>query len=260
MSNRFVLPGLLILLTVAVYLPSLGGTFLWDDTIMISLNPAMNSPGGLSKIWTGTGGPDYYPLTLTLLWTEWQGWAENPAGYHAVSVALHAVGVMLLWLLLKRLGVSGAWWGAAIFAIHPVNVETVAWIAETKNTLSLVFYLLALLAYLHFDDRPRAQPYITALALFLLALLSKTSVVMLPCVLLLFAWWLRGRVTRQDLLRSVPFFVLSGTLGAITLLVQKKQVAATAFAGPLSGVWDRILGAGQIFWFYLGKAVFPTRC
>src|ERR1019366_9406782 len=146
---------------------------------------------GLFRIWFTTAPPDYYPLTWTMWWLEWRLWGDNPTGYHVVNVLLHAANAILVWMILQRLKIPGAWLAALVFAIHPVNVATVAWISEQKNTLSMFFYALALL--------------------------GKTAVAMLPVILLGCVWWKRGKVQWKDVVRSLPFFVLSLFLGLVTI-------------------------------------------
>jgi len=245
---------LLFLLVAAAYLPSITGGFIWDDSSLITGNSAVVGVGGLGQIWTGHT-LDYFPLTSTLFWAEWHLWGDDPRWYHLVTIMLHAAAVALLWLVLKRLEVRGAWLGALIFGLHPVCVESVAWISEGKNTLSLVLYAAALLTYIHFERVPQWGTYCLALGLFALALLAKTSVVMLPFVLLLFAWWRRSRITRRDVVRSIPFFLLSVVLGVVTVVFTHNAIVPSLVR--LSGPWDRICLSGEIVWFYLGKALFP---
>src|SRR5579884_4160142 len=180
--------------------------FIWDDPAFVTENPLIQGHNGLSRIWWGTENPDYVPLTLTSFWVEWRLWKNNPAGYHVTNVLLHALSSVLIWQVLKRLRIRGAWLAALIFAIHPVCVESVAWVSERKNTLSMVFYVLSLMVYLKFDDQPRGIWYSLSVGVFLLALLSKVSVMMLPVVILLCALWQRDKITRKDLLRTIPFF------------------------------------------------------
>ena len=254
-------------LSFAVFWPSLRGDFLWDDDVLLTNNVHLRSVEGLKAIWLGQETPDYFPLTLTAFWVQWRLWGMDPLGYHAFNVLLHALCGILVWRVLLRLKIPGAFIGAALFTAHPVAVASVAWIAELKNTLSLFFLLLAALCYLRFDalahcsekpapgSSPRAW-YGGALAAFLLALLSKTSVVMLPPMLLGCAWWLRGKITKADLVRTAPFFLLSLVLGLVTVAFQSGSRATDYYGSDPALV--RILGGGWAVWFYLFKSVAPV--
>ncbi len=193
----------IVALTVLAYWPAFQAGYIWDDDTALTENPQIRSASGLREIWFSTRPYDYFPLTFTTFWLEWRLWGPKPLGYHAVNVALHALGAVLFWRVLLQLRVPGAWTAAALFAVHPVAVGSVAWVAERKNTLSLVFFLASALWYLRFDAARRQaaadarQPgrallkrdYALSLGAFLLALLSKTSVVALPLVLALCEWW-----------------------------------------------------------------------
>ena len=203
----------LVLVTFAAYTPVWHAGFIWDDAHHITDNQIVKASDGLYRTWFTTEPADYYPLTESLWWLEWRLWGDSATGYHMVNVLLHAANAALVWMILQRLKIPGAWLAALVFAIHPVNVATVAWISEQKNTLSMLFYAVAILFYLRFDEENRWRWYGLSLAAFLLALLSKTAVVMLPVVLLGCVWWRRGRVQWKDLLCSIPFFALSLALG-----------------------------------------------
>lgn len=246
---------LIIVLTVVAYIPAMRGGFIWDDDIYITDNPMVKGSDGLYRFWFTTEAPDYYPLTSTLWWLEWRFWGNHATGYHVVNVLLHAANAVLVWLILRRLKIPGAWVAGLVFALHPVNVATVAWISELKNTLSMLFYAGAILLYLRFDEEGRWRWYGFSLAAFLLALLSKTAVVMLPVVLLGCIWWLRGRVRWKDFVHSVPFFVLSLVLGLVSVWVENwtnRQIIVRA-----TGFFSRLAGAGWATWFYLYKALLP---
>src|SRR5580693_9108857 len=211
---RSAFPGLLLALLVAVvYLPALRGDFIWDDDSNITKSAPLRSLRGLWQIWTKPGATQqYYPITHSTFWLDYHVWGLNTFGYHLENVLLHALSAMLLWVILRRLAVPGAWLGAALFALHPVNVETVAWITERKNTLSGVFFMGSMLASVTFWRLDTARPasvagksgaapeshdlwrfYWLALGLYLCALLSKTATIGLPAVILLLIWWKRGR-------------------------------------------------------------------
>ncbi len=266
--------GLLLLVTLVTYLPALDGQFIWDDDGHVTA-PALRSPIGLWRIWTDPRATQqYYPLTHSAFWIEYQLWGVHPVGYHLVNVVLHVLGALLLWRILERLAVPGAWLGAAIFALHPVNVESVAWITELKNTLSGVFYLGALLVYLSFDPPGAPAPvtgrkkevkdardwwlYSGALVLFVCALLSKTVTASLPAALLLINWWKEGRLGwRRHVVPLVPFFVIGATLGLATAWLERHLLGAEG--EDFAFTWmDRGLIAGRALWFYVGKLLWPA--
>lgn len=269
---------LIILAGAFIFGPTLRGGWLWDDNQEVTDNPVLPDPAGLAKIWAGTAGADYFPLKTTVQWFEWRLWGPNPAGYHAVSVALHLLSALLFWRLLRKLGLGAAWIGGLLFVVHPVAVESVAWAAELKNTLSLPFLLLAMIAYVQFDQNDQKGPgpkflnssdefknlgpgpflfYWLSLLCFLLAMLAKSSVVMFPCVILLHAWWKRRRIGGRDLAASAPFFIISLILGAVTLWFQQHRAMHTEPV-VLGGLFSRLAGAGLALTFYLWKSVWPA--
>src|SRR6267142_6447047 len=183
---------LIFLLTFAAYWPVLRGQFIWDDQLLVEKNPLVTHSLSLRSVWFQTD----FPLTVAAFWLQWLCWGKSAAGYHTVNVLLHALNSVLIWRVLTRLNVRGAWLAGAIFAVHPVCAASVAWISELKNTLSLPFFLLSVWWYLRFDESrasssgPRVRLwYGFSLLAFLLALLSKTSTVMLPVILLGCGWW-----------------------------------------------------------------------
>jgi hypothetical protein len=179
----------IFLAVLIVYIPAMSAGYIWDDDQLVTANPSLRTLGGLGEIWAGTKSADYFPLTLTLFWIENHFWGLWSPGYHTVNILFHAVDTILLGCVLVKLRIPGAWLAALIFGVHPVHAESVSWIAEGKNTVSLFFYLLTLLCYFKFERTERWQDYIWALVCFLAALLSKTHMVVLPMVLLLCAWW-----------------------------------------------------------------------
>jgi Flp pilus assembly protein TadD len=173
-----------------------------------------------------------------------------------VNLLLHAAGSVLTWHVLRRLGVPGAWLGGCLFAVHPVTVASVAWIAELKNCLSLPLYAAALLAWLRFDEQGDRRWYVASLAMFALALCAKASTVVLPLLLVILCWWRRGRVGRQDVVRMVPFFLLALAMGLVTLSMQSPRGDVFAESGEDSVV-SRIAASGWVTAFYLWKALVP---
>ena len=226
---------LILALTLACYWPALRGEMVWDDDAHVT-RPEIRSVAGLWQIWANLRATQqYYPLLHSAFWVEHRLWGDATLGYHLANVLLHAAAAGLLVLLLRRLGVPGAWLAGLLFAVHPVCVESVAWISEQKNTLSLVFYLLAALAYLRFD-RDRGRPaagraYAAASMLFVCALLTKTVTATLPAALLVVFWWRRGRLSwRRDVLPLTPWFVCALASGLFTSWVERRFGGAEGLA------------------------------
>jgi tetratricopeptide (TPR) repeat protein len=248
---------LLVVLTFAAYAPLSRAGFIWDDDTFLTANPVIHSPHGLYQIWFTTATPDYFPLTSTTLWIEWRLWGGQPFGFHLINVLLHALSATLLWRVFQRLSIPLAWLAGAVFALHPVNVESVAWIAERKNTLTMVFYAGAMLAWLKFEATKRGLWYGTALAAFVLALLSKSAVAPAPLVLLILIWWKRGAVHRRDLIQTIPFFIASGVFAVVTIWFQSQRSIGHEIIRT-DGFWSRLAGAGWAVWFYVWKDFWPT--
>ncbi len=261
----------LVILVAIVFWPILDNGFIWDDAENLEDNPALKSLPGLRDIWFKLGAtPQYYPLTQTSFWIEYHLWKLDPRGYHLVSLLLHAVAAVLVWRVLLRLAVPSAWFAAALFAVHPICVESVAWATERKNLLSCILGLGALLAYFQFSppdhsvelnnspstSASRRRFYALALLLYAGALLSKTAVVALPAVLLVLFWWKHGRLTWRDARPLVPFFAIGLALGCLTIWVEKHHVGAAGQEWNMPLV-DRFLVAGRALWFYVGKLLWP---
>lgn len=261
-SRPYVLAALLLLLTFMVYVPALRGGFVWDDRYLLTENPLIQAQDGIRRFWLTTEPPEYLPLTNTLHWLEWRVSGGRPALHHGVNVLFHALSAVVLWQVLRRLAVPGAFATAMLFAVHPVAVASAAWISETKNTLSLFLSLLSLLAYLRAEsvepgEAGRMRPYLLSLFCFLLALLSKASVVMLPAVMLLCAWWRRGGIDRRDMRRTAPFFALSLILGLVTVWFQWHNAMQGESLRP-EGWLSRVAATGWIIGFYLYKLIVPV--
>jgi tetratricopeptide (TPR) repeat protein len=253
------LPGfLLVAVTIIAYQPAWHAGTIWDDDAHITL-PKLRSLNGLARIWTQPGAvQQYYPLVHSVFWVEHKLWGDATAGYHWVNILLHAFSALLLVKVLRQLKIPGAWLAAALFALHPVEVESVAWISELKNTLSGVFYLSAALAYLGFDRKRSGGNYAIALGLFLLGLMSKTVIASLPAALLVVFWWQRGKLSwKRDVLPLIPFFIAGMGAGLLTAWVERKFIGAEGSEFNFS-IIERILIAGRDIWFYLGKLFWPV--
>lgn len=255
----------LVLLALLAHAPSLHGGFIVDDLHYVADNVLLDDLEGLRTIWTD---PHrllvYYPLTFTTFWVENQLCGRDPRCFHATNLALHALTALLAWRVLSRVAVPGAWLAAALFAVHPLHVDTVAWVAERKNVLSGALALGALLAWLEFErrseraehDARRAGLVWTAgLALFLAALLAKTPVLGLPLVAVLAVAWRRGSFARRDL-AVVPWLVAGLALATITVVVER-GVVEVGDEIPLLSLVERPLLAARTTWFYFGKLLWP---
>jgi tetratricopeptide (TPR) repeat protein len=211
---------------------------------------------GLYRSWLTTAQPNYWPITWTSYWLEHKLWGLNPTGYHITNILIHTACVLLIWRILILLKIPAAWPAALVFAVHPVNVESVAWVAQRKTLLAMLFFLMAVLLYLKFENGNNLLLYRLSAGTFVLAMLSKGSVVGLPIVLLLIAWWRRGTITRRDVLRSVPFFGISAVMSCVEIWFQYNR----AIGGDVirsDDFFARSAGAGMAVWFYIYKAILP---
>lgn len=260
------MPLLLVAATFLAYQPVWHAGFVWDDDLYVTGNAALRDVVGLWRIWFEVGAvPQYYPLAYTVFWVEHHLWGIDPLGYHLVNVALHALAAVLLGRLLTRLHVRGAWLAAFLFALHPVCVESVAWITELKNALSAVFYFGSALAYAHFTELHDAGDtksgawgwYAAALILFAAALLSKTVACSLPAALLLVRWWQKGRLRAADIVPVLPFFCVGLGLGLETAWIEKHVIRAQGTHWSLT-LAERCVLAGRVLWFYAGKLLLPV--
>ncbi len=267
---------LIFLLVLACYWPALSGAVLWDDPAHIP-RPELRTWAGLGRIWFDLRSTQqYYPVLFSAFWFEHQLWGDHPLGYHLVNVVFHASSCCVFALLLRRLWsrpalatgggnatgfpvpAHAAWLAALLFAVHPVCVESVAWITEQKNTLSLLLYLLAALVYLDYAERRQPAQYAGAFVLFLLALGSKTVTATLPGALLVVLWWKHGRLSwRRDVVPLLPWFLAAAGVGLLTSWVERKVIGAEGASFDLSAL-ERLLLAGRTIWFYLGKLAWPS--
>jgi tetratricopeptide (TPR) repeat protein len=257
---------LLIAATLAAYSPALRAGWIWDDDQYVTDNKALRSARGLGEIWLNPRvTPQYYPAVHTTFWLEYQLFGPNPVVFHGVNVALHAANAILLAAVLARLAVPGAWIAGLLFALHPVEVESVAWVTERKNCLSGFFYLLSFLTWLRYRDPAGVAPgragrtptLVLAFVWFVLALLSKTVTATLPCVALVVLWWKEGRVPGRDVLRLGHFLAAGIAMGLVTVALEREHVGAEGADWALSPA-ARVLIAGRALWFYVGKLLLPA--
>jgi tetratricopeptide (TPR) repeat protein len=247
----------LFLAAIWAYWPAIQGGFVWDDDSHVT-RPELQSLHGLWRIWFEPGATQqYYPVLHGAFWLQHRLWGDLPLGYHLANVLLHLAACLLLYHLLRRLAVPCAPLATAVFALHPVCVESVAWISEQKNTLSAIFYLGAAFVYFGFDEKRQPARYAAATLLFILALLSKSVTASLPAAILVVLWWKRGRLSwRTDAKPLVPWFCLSAAAAAVTPWVERRFVGAQGAAFSL-GFAERLLVAGRAVWFYLAKVLWP---
>jgi hypothetical protein len=245
--------------TLIAHIPALRGAFLWDDNAHVT-KPDMRTLHGLWRIWFDLGATQqYYPLLHTAFWIEHHLWGDNAFGYHLIDIAMHAASATLVVLIVRRLKLPGGMLAGFIFALHPVGVESVAWISEQKTTLSALLYLAGALAYLHFDQSRRRSTYFLASGLFALALMSKTVTATLPAALLLVFFWQRGRLSwRRDILPLVPWLFAGAASGLFTAWVERTYIGARGAHFTLSPL-QRLLLSGRVICFYVYKLIWPSK-
>lgn len=264
--GAWIAAGLIAVATVIAYLPAMRGGFIWDDDAHVT-RPELRSAGGLLRIWFDLGATQqYYPLLHSAFWIQHKLWGDRTVGYHLVNTLLHALSAAIVLFIVRRLlraaqipwAEAVAALTASVFALHPVHVESVAWITELKNTLSGVLYLSAMSLYLRFDESRRANWYALALILFVCGLFTKTVTATLPAALLVILWWLRGRLTlRRDLTPLLPWFAIGAAAGLFTAWVEHDLIGAKGEEFEFTAL-QRGLLAGRVVWFYLGKLVWPA--
>src|SRR5438874_1780857 len=255
MSSRNLLFGLiLIVATTLAYQPAWHGKLIWDDDLYLKNAHASS----LADIWIRPKTTQqYHPLIGTVFWTGNKLWDDSMFGYHLLNILLHACSALLLFKILEQLEVPGAWLTVAVFALHPVQVESVAWLVELKNTLSGFLFFSALLVYLRFDQTRSKLSYFFVLFLFLLGLGAKTIVAVLPATILIIIWWKRGRIDwKRDLLPLIPFVAVAAVAGALTGWMEQNFSAEPGESFNFS-IIERFLIAGRLFWFYLAKLFWP---
>ena len=244
--------------------------YIWDDDAHVYDNPNLQNVAGLVRIWTKPRAtPQYYPVVHTTFWMEYQLWGLYPLGYHIVNVLLHGCNAIMVFLVLRRMKIPGgdaaAWLAGAIFALHPVHVESVAWITERKNVLSGLFYLLSLAAAIRVWALDREKPaeklagwaYLACIGCFVLALLSKSVTASLPAVILLLVWWRRGTIKWREIVQSLPLFVIGLIAGLNTAYMELEHVGAKGGTWNFSRV-DRVLIAGRAACKYFTNIVWPN--
>lgn len=260
----------LLVMTAVAYIPAMQGGYIWDDGWNIINNEPLRTWEGLRRIWFELGAiRQYYPLSQTGLWIQYQLWGLTPQANHVVNVLTHVLCAMLLWRALVRFQVAGDWFAAAFFALHPVHVESVAWLTEFQNMLSGAFFLATILVMSRFfridGESPALQPpqwrevswarYFAGGALFLGAMLSKTAAITLAPTLPLLIWWKRGRICARDWVLCAPFFLVALALGMLTIHME-------IGLGAEGGDWsltpvEHVLLAGRIICFYAWKLLWP---
>jgi tetratricopeptide (TPR) repeat protein len=241
---------------IAAYSPVWWAGSIWDDEVVVTANPVIVGPLGLKEIWT-TSAADVGPLTLTTFWLEHAVWGLDLRSYHIVNLLMHGACAVLLWRVLQSLRVPGAWLGAALWALHPVEVASVAWIAEMKNTESALFYLLAIFVFVKGlrAGNDRGNLYALSLIFAALALAAKSSTVVLPAVLCLAAWWVEGRWQWRNLARVAPVLLMAIVAAAVsiwTVDIEGHMVTRFDRSWP-----ERLATAGEAVWFYLSKLIWP---
>jgi tetratricopeptide (TPR) repeat protein len=264
-TRTWVALALVLVCTVVAFRPAFNaGLLSWDDVAYITQNKLLRDAAGLREMWnpSSTYLPQYYPLVFTSYWIEYQFWGANPLGYHTTNVALHLLNILLLFALLQKLGASPwvAVGAVAIFAVHPMQVASVTWVAERKNMLSLAFYLGAFLLYVRHRETGNWRLYAACLCAFVATLLSKTQLLTLPVSLLAAEWLLarERRWRRADVVavaaRAAPMLILGLVFVQVTMLFEYRTTPSHRL--PVAA--DRFFAAGAAPWFYAAKFLFPV--
>jgi tetratricopeptide (TPR) repeat protein len=257
-NRNYVFAFILLAVTLLAYQPAWNGKPIMDDARHL-IGPEQRSLEGFRALWTKPNTTQqYHPLVDTLFWVEDKLWSDSMWGYHIVNILLHVVAALMLLRILQRLEVPGAWLAAAIFALHPVQVESVAFLVELKNTLSALFFFSGMLVYLRFDENRDRKFYLLFSLLFVVGLFAKAVLALLPAAILIALWWKRGRLEwKRDVLPLIPFAVLGIAAGIATGWMEREfsQAKGEGFEFPML---ERMLIAGRAFWFYLGKIFWPS--
>jgi len=270
--NTAIQSGLIVLLAFVVYFPILKSDFVSiDDPVLITKNPILRTAEGLKAIWLDPRSqPLYCPIVSTAFWIQYHLWGLQPAGYHITNILFHAASAIVLLLILMRLSVPGAWLASLIFLIHPLQVESVAWVAELKNILSGFFSLISVWIFFRFNppDEKQSEPgshifYAIALFLFFCALLSKPTASTVAPALLLVYWWKRGRIIPQDILYIAPMFILGVMMGLLAIWIESSLNIMEGLNAGNQGsnnisIIERVLIAGHAIWFYVSKIFWPV--
>jgi Flp pilus assembly protein TadD len=244
--------------------PAFKGTWYGDDRLYITANPLMHDPDRAWKAWFAPGSfIDYYPLQQIVQWYQWQLWGESSPFYYILcNLVLHVGSALLLWRLFARLGLRFAWLGGLLFAIYPLMVDSVANAAELKNTLSLPPFLLAAAAWIDFEQSRRPRDYLLALAFYLVSMLCKITAYFFPVVIVLYAWWKRGKFTLRDCLLAAPFAAIAIPLSLLQMHAGAVYAAYTHYVSPgpllLGGLGERLELAGLSLLFYFGHSFLPV--
>jgi protein O-mannosyl-transferase len=253
---------ILAAVTIFAYRPAWNGGFVWDDDVYIANNELLTAPDGLQRIWFSLDSPSqYFPLVYTTFRIEHAVWGLDPTGYHWVNLLLHIGNALLVWLVLARLKVPGAWLAGAIFALHPVQVESVAWITERKNVLMSFFFLLTLLAWIAFVDGRTKRPWLfygLALILYLLALSAKTTACTLPAALFLILWLQKKPISWKGIFQIIPFLVLGIAMGVLAMWWERYHQGTSRAVFTFLSPIERVLVASRAIWFYLSKLAWPS--
>jgi tetratricopeptide (TPR) repeat protein len=253
---------ILAAVTIFAYRPAWNGGFLWDDDVYIANNELLTAPDGVRRIWFSLDSPSqYFPLVYTTFRIEHAVWGLDPTGYHWVNLLLHIGNALLVWLVLARLKVPGAWLAGAIFALHPVQVESVAWITERKNVLMGFFFLLTLLAWIAFVDGRTKRSwlfYVLALILYLLALSAKTTACTLPAALFLILWLQKKPISWKRVFQIIPFLVLGIAMGVLAMWWERYHQGTSRAVFTFLSPIERVLVASRAIWFYLSKLAWPS--